>query len=185
MNELVRELIAFRDAGLWDDYKPGNISAICSAVEKWSQSRNPFFMDFALELTFATGAPITETLKKQILEAATFRREGKAKGTYKQVERHVYQETAFRIICCLRFIDEPIEDAAAKAAHWLDSQTNGRFTYKASSLEKMYENEYVKTGRQQELHAEYSASDSDPSSWLNAASQMPTFTNEVMRGTRR
>jgi hypothetical protein len=186
---LYNEFIEIRRNGTWKNDTPGNVSAICGEVAQWVETENPFYMDHALEIVIALEAPQTETFRAELIKSMLARRSGEVKGTWSQVRRNHMKGRAFLMICNLRYHGATVAEACEKVAVWLDGHSRGEFTMKASSLERQYQDEFVKLGKEQEYQSEWVARNiakGEPE-WeaVRTALQGIRFDRSQRRGERR
>lgn len=184
-HKLFFEFMEVRKSGTWKGDLPERVTAICGAVSKWVETGNAHFMDEALELAFRYDAPHTPEFKKQLHSALKSRRENLAKGTLKQVRRARLTDHAYLILCNFRYHGVSAADASAKAATWLDKVSDGEFCYSAGSFERMYQDDYVKTGIHDMFFSEWKDLGIDQGSpaWLEIATSIKP--KPAMKGERR
>lgn len=128
---------------------PGFFWASVNFYDQWLRTQNPFFVDGILEAISLGDGPFTMSFKRVLFIASALRTEGSAKGTWKQVLQWDAHNRAFEMMADLIRSGLNDEQAAMRAAAWVDKFTDGRVTPKASSLQKKYFKEFRKTGKEQ------------------------------------
>ena len=179
------EFIEVRKLGGWDGDRPERVGAICTAVSQWARTGNAHFMDEALELTHLYNAPHTPEFRNQLHSAMNSRRAKLTKGTLKQVRREELTNHAYLLLCNFRYHGLSVADASAKAATWLDKESNGEFCYSAGSFERMYQSEFVNAGIHDLLFFEWKdlGIEQGRQQWLEIAASIKP--KAAMKGERR
>ena len=150
---------------------------------KWVRERNPYYMDFAVVRCTDAGVAPSQTLQRCITDAAMLRLEGAPSGTAEKIRRESAKWMAFVLMMNLRYHGEPLSRAASMAAQWMNDSLGK--ANKASSLEKLYQNEVKGPG----IEAQYFASWSqykeplDPE-WMQTIDALPEASPEL-KGERR
>jgi hypothetical protein len=146
------ELTEARRTQSWPGDTPQSVMRIAEAIQQWVETKNPFLVDYAHELILTTGAPVLDNMRRHLFDAMECRRVGTLKGTWKQVRRYYAKNHVFLLICNFRYHGMPVFDASVKAAAYMDEETDGEFTWTASTLEKEYQIKFIRTGSEEMFH---------------------------------
>lgn len=138
--------------GQWRSFDPQTVIAIANAFRGWAESGNAHHVDLAMELILASDAPQSPSIRKHLTEAIQRRRAGEVSGTWKQVQRQHWQHLAFTVVCILRYHGLTIDRASRLASVWLRHHSQGEFDMTDASMERKYQDQFVKSGQQDQLH---------------------------------
>lgn len=154
---------------------------------RWMETKNPFYIDAAILLCREHGIDPPPSLMQLLAEVAAIRFQGLEKGgTAKKIRNEGIQGEALRIICCLHIAGLPLQEAASKAARYIDDLKLGK-SFKASTLEREYST--VFRGGEPNLEAEVRdgwmrMSEADRQEWARLTQEMPDANDDLM-GSRR
>jgi len=76
------------------------------------------------------------------MDAIRAARNNETANSYLKAQKSEWLETAYGVLQMLNEAGIPQDEAAGRAAVWLDKKTDGRLCYKASTFSKMYSDKY-------------------------------------------
>jgi hypothetical protein len=119
------------------DVPPELALMLARMVQRWVETRNPYFLDFVLVLLAENGVPIPYPILAGLSTVAHQRLMGAVpSGTPTQVRKEVHLERTFELIAHLRAAGRSLDAAVSKAAREARDRTGN--TWKASTLERKY-----------------------------------------------
>jgi hypothetical protein len=161
-----------------------------SHVYAWRKEKNPYYIDLIMMGCKQFDIMPPPALLAVIAETATARFDGDPSGTAAKVMNDNFRGQAITLMLNLIYAGDKLGTAASKAAQWYSTTFPSAKRLKASHLERLYSDQYRKTGIEKEhfsewdIQSERRENEGLPQYWQKVREVLPMADDELA-GNRR